>query len=109
MRFKEYIVGIYWSTLSSPSSGYRDRPWRHEEYLRRVQLLEYHVIYVQRSLAIFNENQLQAELSHARSRGQEFMSSANPDSATMRAIFQSAIVVSHHDFPKSKQLLFLAV
>ena len=47
MRLKEYIVGIlfpvlslhictaviYWSTLSSPSSGYRDRPWRLEEYI----------------------------------------------------------------------------
>ena len=46
VRLKEYIVGIlfpvlslhictaviYWSTVSSPSSGYRDRPWRLEEY-----------------------------------------------------------------------------
>ena len=47
MRLKEYIVDIlfpvlslhictaiiYWSTVSSPSSGYRDRPWRLEEYI----------------------------------------------------------------------------
>ena len=49
---------IYWSTVSLPSSGYRDLPWRLEEYIfgipfsaspstfRRLHLLEPHVNYV---------------------------------------------------------------
>ena len=55
------VISVQW--LSRSSLAPRGVHFRHSlpclpVHISRVQLLEYHVIYVQRSLAIFNENQL---------------------------------------------------